>query len=173
MYWLDDVSFIAHPNTGSRSLKKFINTTKGAKTINDQHGICLDTIKESRAVTCVIRNPYDLLASFYWRMKSKPDFHKWLHNTLRQEIGHEDPDQVGGGMFYGLPYATHVIRFETLQEDYDRVFKQLRLPPMKLERIGACRYRTSEDYRDLYDYESMALVKAKYGDLMSRLRYKF
>ena len=172
MYWLDDVSFIAHPNTGSRSLKQMILKNKG-KCINDQHGICLDTIKKSRAVVCVVRNPFDLLASFYWRMSSKPDFAEWLEATLDHEIGHEDPDRVGGGLFFGLKYATHVIRFENLQEDYETVLRRLKLPKMKLGHIGAARYRDGRDHRVLYNEYTRLLVVRKYGPILTALKYKF
>jgi hypothetical protein len=176
MYWFDDVSFIAHPNTGSRSLMKMILRYPEGKCINDQHGICLDTIKKSRAVVCVIRNPYDMMASWYWRMVSKPDFNDWLRLTLfSSNMNHEDPDNVGGGLFFGRKYATHVIRFENLVEDYRSVLTELGLPldRLKLGHVGKARFRVGQNYRVLYDVEAINLIETKYSTLMKELGYKY
>lgn len=172
MYFLDNVSFIAHPNTGSRSLKKMIMGNKG-ECINDQHGICISTIEQSRAVVCVIRNPYDLLASFYWRMSVRGKFSTWLRATLLNEIGHEDPDKVGGGLFFGLKYASHVIRFENLESEYATTLRQLKLPPMELTHVGQSKFRKGQDYRLLYDDYAKLLIVRKYSDLLTALNYEF
>ena len=175
MYWLDDVSFIAHPNTGSRSLKKMILGANGGKVINDQHGVCWETVKNSRAVVCVIRNPYDMMASWYWRMISKPDFNTWLSYTLNQSNGnHEDPDKVGGGLFFGLKRSTHIIRFENIEEGYNDLFEDLQFPvKLKLGHEGKARFRNGQNYQVLYNQDAINIVAKKYGSLMKSLKYGF
>ena len=175
MYWLDNVSFIAHPNTGSRSLKRMILNAKGGEVINDQHGICLETIKKSRAVVCVVRNPYDMMASWYWRMPSKPGFNDWLAYTLNQSNGnHEDPDKVGGGLFFGRHLATHVIRFENLEEEYNNLFDKLQFPvKLKLGHTGKAKFRDGQNYRVLYNQNAINMVEKKYSVLMRHLNYEF
>lgn len=172
MYVLDNVSFIAHPNTGSRSMKTMVQKL-GGKCVNDQHGICIPTIEKSRAIVCVVRNPFDMMASWYWRMSVRPKFSHWLENTLEREIGHEDPQRVGGGLFFGLKYATHVIRFERLAAGYEAVFKTLRLPVVELPHKGRARHRREQHYKVLYDDYSKLLIVRKYGDILTALDYKF
>ncbi len=176
MYWIDDVSFIGHPNTGSRSLKRMILNHKDGKVINDQHGICIPTIERSRAVVCVVRNPYDMMASWYWRMSSKPHFNTWLGNKLfnSKKANHEDPDQVGGGLFFGRKYATHVLRFENLEEGYVNLIKELKLPDkLQFDHVGKARFRKGQNYRVLYNQQAINIVAQKYGDIMKELGYKF
>lgn len=170
MYLLDNVSFIAHPNTGSRSMKKMV-CQLGGRAIGDQHGICLETLRTSRAVVSVVRNPYDLLASLYWRMSVRPDFPVWLKNTL-DFGGHEDP--VGGeGLFFGLKHSSHVVRFENFAPHWRQVFEQLKLPKPTIPHDGAARYRRNRHYSLLYDKKTIQLVQRKYGDVLCSLNYKF
>ena len=117
-----------------------------------------------------------MMASWYWRMVSKPDFNEWLRLTLfHSNMNHEDPDNVGGGLFFGRKLATHVIRFENLEEGYQNVLEELQLPlnRLKLGHVGKARFRDGQNYRVLYDVEAINMVENKYGDLMRELKYKY
>jgi hypothetical protein len=164
MYVLDDVGFICHPNTGSRSLKKFL-LSEGASLVGEQHQMSLPAIKKCRAVVSVVRNPYDVMASWYWRIQPV-EFEEWLEG----DRGYEGPHK---GMFYGLPHTTHVIRFEWLEPMMKQAFEQLELPELKLPHIGNGKFRQNQHYRVLYNRHCITMVERVYGTLMAQLGYDF
>jgi len=168
MFVLDGVGFICHPNTGSRSLKRFL-LANSAKVVKPQHFMCLDTIKDCRAVVSVVRNPFDTMASWYWRIKPV-SFEQWLEVTLNGDRGYEGPHE---GMFYGLPHTTHKIRFERLESMMTQAFEQLELPPLKLTHMGSGKFRDKQHYRVLYNRRCIELVRNAYGPLMSQLGYEY
>jgi len=120
-------------------------------------------------VISVVRNPYDTMASWYWRIKPV-SFEQWLRQTLEGPKDYEGPHE---GMFYGLPYTTHMIRFERLVPMMSQAFEQLELPELKLTHEGMSRHRAHQHYRVLYNEECIKMVQNYYGPILSQLGYKY
>jgi len=146
MLILDDVSFILHPATGSRSLKQALMKV-GADEILTHHEVCPRKAIETRACVCTIRNPYTLVASWYQRHRREDEtFEDWLKVKLIGPRHYEGPPKLG--LLYGTFWATHIIKFENLQQDLDAVCKELKLPKLPLEHIG--KNHRPVQYRRLY-----------------------
>jgi hypothetical protein len=169
MYVLDDVGFICHPNTGSRSLKTALMDA-GAWRVKSHHKVCVERLARTRACVCVVRNPFDIMASWYCRDPNKVPFAHWLAQTLQGDRKHEGPQPCG--LFYGLNWATHVIKFENLQSELNVTSHNLGLPRLILgddSRSG----RTSADYRALYDQRTKSMIRAAYGIQIQACNYGF
>jgi hypothetical protein len=67
--------------------------------------------------------------------------------------------------------CTHVVRFEHLQEDVDRLGKALGLP-LALERIND-RGVPTEDYTSFFDDRTRALVAHRFAPMIERFGYEF
>jgi hypothetical protein len=170
MYVLDDVSFICHPNTGSRSLRAALRKLN-AEEVLGHHQVCAKRAAQTRACVCVVRNPYDIMASWYCRMPATITlFEVWLANTLQGDRHHEGPQPCG--LFYGLNWATDVVRFEDLPGSLNVVTEKLGLPRLILGQKGVSG-RTSADYRAMYNDKSKLLVRAAYCHQIRACNYDF
>jgi hypothetical protein len=169
MYVLDNVSFICHPNTGSRSLKQALRRA-GSVEVLSHHEVCPWTVAQTRACVCVIRNPFTLMGSWYCRGNIEKPFSVWLENTLKADRNHEGPRELG--LFYGTLWASHVLRFESLQADLDVACEELGLPQLPLDHIG--KNRRPLDYRRMYwaEPETKNMVTAAYSFHLNRFNYK-
>jgi hypothetical protein len=171
MYVLDNVGFIAHPNTGSRSLRVGLMDA-GADQVRGHHEVCTKTLGNVRACVCVIRNPYHIMASWYCKKHRPGDFHVWVSNVLQGRRNFQGPGP--GGLFYGLIWATHVVKFERLPTRLDEVTEELGLPKLILGQEGMSD-RTPEDYDDLYKRDNRAafLVRKAFDFQITKGKYKF
>lgn len=170
MYVLDDVGFICHPNTGSRSLKAAL-LEAGAWRVKRHHEICTEKLARTRACVCVVRNPYEIMAAWYCRAPKRPTpFHVWLAKTLQGDRHHEGPQPCG--LFYGLNWATHVVRFENLPGSLNIATQNLSLPRLVLGHDGKSG-RTPDEYRAMYNDESRLLIRAAYSHQLKALQYTF
>lgn len=169
MYVLDDVSFIAHPNTGSRSLK-YALLKAGAKEVLSHHEVCPITAANTRACVCAVRNPFTLMASWYHRAQINNPYAYWLTNTLKADRHYEGPQVLG--LFYGTLWATHIIKFENLQSELNVVTEKLGLPRLVLEHVGKSKH--SVNYAAMYDHddEAQLLIRNAYGHHLVQHRYR-
>lgn len=169
MLVLDDVSFILHPGTGSRSLRQAVMQA-GGRPVLQHHEVCPRTAVETRACVCVVRNPFTLMGSWYMRARHKKSFGTWLEETLKADRHYQGPHEFG--LFYGSLWATHVLKFENLQNDLDAACEDLGLPKLPLDHIG--KSRRTLDYRRLYwgEPETKNMVTAAYAHHLQAFTYK-
>ena len=97
-------------------------------------------------------------------------FEVWLANTLQGDRHHEGPQPCG--LFYGLNWATDVVRFEDLPGSLNVVTEKLGLPRLVLGHDGKSG-RTSADYRAIYNDKSKLLVRAAYCHQLKSCNYGF
>jgi len=97
---MDDVIFISIPKTGTNTLNEILKTTKythyKAKHIRNILG---REIYETKNTFCFIRNPYDLVKSWYY-------YHKFSKNVIRNDVKNFYPDTIEEWV-YDMNFLTH------------------------------------------------------------------
>lgn len=107
------IAFIAHPRTASSATAHTL-MAMGFEILHGHHDIDLPSDLEGWTVGCTVRNPFDTLVSWYHNKPRNNIFDLWLPIFLNG--CHLFDNHL---MFYGQPFATHVLQFETLQNDFD------------------------------------------------------
>lgn len=126
----------------------------------------------------VVRNPFDHAVSHFEYMKqyrsakiaekfAQMSFHDYLHyrsspRLCLDRIFARLPDQ---SYFLCDPLGTvrvnHVLRFETLQEDFNTLARSLKLPSCELPRVNPAKSRRA-DHTTYYDDAAIELVRRIY-----------
>lgn len=176
---LDDDSFnlpfamICHPRTGSQSMEKALRIGFDARVINGMHGIdeseCERIIAAGGSVACTVRNPWDLLVSWYYYSQGngsvKVMFKEWLMQVLQDGNG-----WIERG-YYGVEHCNRIFYFEhDLERQLNNCLNDCRLPAVPLPRLGATKHK---HYCYYYDAESAAAVGVAFGHIAREWGYKF
>ena len=179
MYQIETLGFIAHPNCASRSIRGALEK-RGAIKYGHHHKYDLEVIERCENVFCIIRNPYDLMYSWYYRTQAGPDapgvmnFTDWLIYSF-----YSGAPRHFEGPYDKLYYATHlcnwVCKFENLQHDFDQVMKASGLKPIGLRKIGQTAKKPVEPfaYRKLYTEEGKRLIEREYAEQLELGNYEF
>ena len=123
-------------------------------------------------VFCCIRNPFDRLVSYFFsphrgKVKWSPSaFRKFVRSGEVKPLEHflKDPDTGQ----YIKPHS--IIRFETLQGDFERVCDEIGIPRCTLP----VRNKSSKpDYRECYDRALMRYVESTYSTEIELGDYRF
>jgi len=141
-----------------------------------------------------VRNPYDLFVSLYhwWQKTPSWDDTSLLQTRLskienfekfcRRYKQHKKPynflyddylfnRQYKYFFFDDTPLCNFIGRYETLQEDYDKICKIIEMPPSTLKRLNTSERET--DYRVYYNENCIKYVKRKYRKELKTFNYKF
>ena len=111
----------------------------------------------------LVRNPWDWHVSHYHFVRST--VHHFRHEEFKAFSGFDEyVDWVTGNLYTqherladesGNLLVDFIGRFETLQDDFDRVFRLLGLPPMNLAHVNRSRHK---DYRTYYTPRTRDLI---------------
>jgi len=134
------VAFIFHPRTASTSLRTLLSCFEEYGT---RHSIEPEIIKPDWTVGCVIRNPFDTLVSWYF-VSRHTNFQEWLDSD-----DFKNHMWISKGLFFGLPYATHVLRFEHLQEDFDAFCDEVGWGNSLVPFLNAGKRRSRKSWREV------------------------
>ena len=169
--------------TGHRTVTKF---PRHAKIIAAKEMLPPDVFENLYKFT-VVRNPWDMqVSSFYHLHKEHPrvvkgldDFKAFVRYKMDQERPICPPLDISATpqMDYlcdlrGKSLVDDLVRFETLNKDFDRVCRKIGLNrPRKLphKRKGA----REKDYRTYYDDATAALVAERYAADIEAFGYRF
>ncbi|TWA80495.1 sulfotransferase family protein [Azospirillum brasilense] len=143
-----------------------------------------------------VRNPFDFWAAEWYRKqylgeKLIKDKDSWVHKVdgarydIDLAINLDFPQWVvakfQGAFEAGTTLNTHalwidgidhVLRFESLQSDFDRITQMVGLAKIKLPRINVRRFR-NRNYHELYDERSRQIVEQVFGPDLERFGYSF
>jgi len=121
--------------------------------------------------TCV-RNPWEMAVSvyYYYAFGRKYTFKEWIKKSgcANQKFAFWKDT--------GEEVCNDYIRFERLQEDYERICKIIGILPIKLPFTKDCRSKVrwkKEPYQKIYDPETIEIVATKYKKYIEYFGYKF
>jgi hypothetical protein len=134
------VAFIMHPRTGTTSLASVFPDS--LKRIGTRHSVEPEIIEPDWDVGCVVRNPLDTLVSWYYVSGYRGDFQNWLYSRK-----FEEHMWIPKGLFFGLPYANNVLRFENLQEDWNKFCILMGWVAREIPRLNVGTRRKRMDWR--------------------------
>jgi len=153
------VAFIAHPRTASTATGAALLSLDFTQWVN-HHGINPKWDPEGWTVFATVRNPFDLMVSWYYKAKYRElEFQYWLPNFIAVSNQYLDL-----GMFFGLRYCTRVLRYEQLQQDFDFVMSELGFPQIDIPLKNVSTARPDKPLSEYYDPKLINLMKAHFGE---------
>jgi hypothetical protein len=176
MYHLAEhnLGFIAHPKTASSATQRVLielGATQSGTHHSVEDSLCQRILDAGGLIASVVRNPFDLLVSWYFHYLQRtklPPFEQWLPEQL------SNPNQyIRRGLFYGLHQTNRILRYETLQDDFDRVLTEVGLEPVTIGRFNVSHKREGRHYREMYTFELIHLVQHHFGHVIQELGYSY
>jgi len=150
------VAFIAHPRTAStataHTLMKMGFVIKGNHHAYEPTWDLYDW-----DVICTVRNPFDVIVSWFYNKPREKPFSLWLPEFL-------DGCHFlqGERMFFGQPACNHVIHFENLQEEFEYVMDNVGLPLLKIPQRNVSMGRKDRSFMDYYNFHTARMVTKRF-----------
>lgn len=170
MYVKNDIGFIAHPKTGSTSIKACLEEMGWAQ-IQTHHAFHPAWVEQHGLwhIGATVRNPWDVMVSWYFHKNYERNgpFKEWLPKAI------ETNAYIQKGLFFGLDHTTHILRFEDLDHDWDLWLEAIDAPWMELPNLNIGAGREKRHYSEFYDTASRDLVAAKFATEIQTLEYEF
>lgn len=136
------VAFICHPRTASLAISKVFHKIP-LERIGDHHGVNPKIIEPGWRVACVLRNPIDCLVSWYFHHRHfEGSFEDWL------KVMHYKSKWLACGMFYGMPFCTHFLRFEHLQRDFFEFCDEVGWPKYSIPQYNVSKNREGRSWKE-------------------------
>ena len=186
-----NIIYLHPPKTAGKSLEKvFFNVTP--RNASSNH-LKLSTMKRKLKgdinlsknwdVIISVRNPWDRLVSNYHQGNSphsvtkqaKPEknisFKDYIMKKDRVEFF---PPQMDWLILDGITTPTYIIRFESLQSDYNKIPREFRHDKHKdVDELPKLNPSNHKHYTTYYDDESREKVAQDYREDISYFRYTF
>jgi len=147
------VGFIAHPRTASSATAHTLMEMGFEITSHGHHGIPMEVFDGDWNIFCTVRNPFDVLVSWYYAKEREHNFDDWLPIFLR-DCGFLQ----GVRMFFGRSICTHVLHYETLQDDFNGMCQITGLPHTPILERNVSPHRTHKGYMSKYNFERARMV---------------
>jgi hypothetical protein len=115
----------------------------------------------------IIRNPYDVLVSYYYFENSKLEFKKYAKIKI--------VDNLSRCCINGENVCDYYIRFENLIEDIIEVCKILKIDYYDVNNLPnhKSNIRPKINYRDFYDEETRMIVYKNHKKIFEKFGYEF
>jgi len=148
-------AFILHPRTASHAIAEVLQGI-GFTYSGTHHIIDSGWVKIAKSVACVVRNPFDVLVSWYYYQGNGKTFNEYLKDW---------PNQWAlNGMFYGLKFCDFVIHYENLDSELNEWLQMVGLRPVTLPKVNITKSRQPWE-RMFMDHE----MSIKICDLTPRI----
>lgn len=149
--------FICHPRTASSALGwVFRSYPLGFVKVGNHHSLNPKMLG-GMTVACVVRNPLDMLVSWYyyhrndWDGKPFQDFLHWFAENPNVWVKH--------GILYGVPYANHILRYEHLDSDLEAFWKKIGMDPVPLPVRNVSKKREGRPFHEFYSGVTVPDIK--------------
>ena len=121
---------------------------------------------------CVERNPWDKAVSVYYWFLGARNGQGPMHSCLSADLR-----RVSNWYIYaidGKPAVDHVIQYDHLNDELDRIAEQLKFPDkLDLPRAKGDYRKDRRDYRDVIDVETRALIDKVCEKEIAYFGYKY
>ena len=156
LHYEKKLGFIAHPRTASTATAHVL-MQMGFEILHGHHEIvtCLDDDWE---LFCTVRNPYDVLVSWFYNQRREKPFTLWLPEFL-------DGCHLlqGERMFFGQSACKHILHFENLQEEFEHVMNEFDLPLVEIPRRNVSQLRDRPSFIGYYNFQSAQMVLERFS----------
>jgi len=150
------IAFIAHPRTASSATGHILLDT-GFVIRQHHHAFDPTWNLDGWKVFCTVRNPLDLMVSWYYNKPREKSFDIWLPKFL-DGCSYLQDERI----FFGRPYCTHVLHFETLQQDFNKWLDDVGLPPMVIPLRNVSKVRKGRSFMGHYNFERIRMVLQRF-----------
>jgi len=165
--------YLATPHTASSStitvFRKWERDRGFGREIKTHHILLADIKKQlqghphlpqitNELVWTVLRNPYDLIVSWWLRRgvpRGRSDFRSFARSWT------DEPYVVNGKMYFHLPDAKRVLFFERMEADFRKLAQDLDLPPIELPQTNPT--PDKKPWQTYYDDEALRIVNERWG----------
>jgi hypothetical protein len=115
----------------------------------------------------VIRNPYDVIVSYYYFEKSKLPFKEYAKNKIVNNLNRCSIN--------GESVCDYYIRYENLLEDIVNVCKLLNIDNYDINNLPKhkANIRPKDNYKDYYDEETRMIVYNNHENIFKKFGYDF
>lgn len=192
MYHLKDskLLFLAHPRTASHSIREALKEA-GARMVGGHHWPLQELVASNYNgiaqkgpwpppsdffVLCTVRNPFDALCSWaaYYGVTPTGQAGDIIEECLQKDYFHR-----GKGtrvtMYPFAHYATHVMRFESLTNEWNWLRHHLKLTqaPAALDHLTRRqpKEKPAHYWRNMWNEEDRALIENRCAVELSQYRY--
>ena len=120
---------------------------------------------------CIVRNPYDLMVSFYFFCKSQDDF-----KTFCKKSNHINVTNVYRIFLDNKPVCQYYIRYENLMNDILSVLEKLGIKDFDLNDLPKHKANINthdKPYQAYYDEETKEIVKRLFKKEIDMFNYEF
>jgi len=189
MYVIRDKKFcyLAQPRTGSRAIRKTLLEKLNAEQVAQHHTTWLDvpenrkfswawpsvTPNTSWVIVSTVRNHFDAVVSWFTSTHRGP---LSLRQYWEQHVKDQDHEYLKPHQLYWRyrPLSNRILRYESLQQDWDKVLESIGLPPTKIEHVNNPQaWRYGAKYRDLISPDLRFEIQAYYSEEMAELGYEW
>ncbi len=182
--------YLHPPKTAGKSLEQVLFNAKPANASSNH--MKLSTMKRKMVrfeyvnytIIISVRNPWDRLVSNYHQgnssqsvsVQAKPEknisFKDYIMKKERVELFHPQVDWLTVEKERFVP--TYIIRFESLQSDYNKIPREFRHDKYKdVDELPKLNLSNHEHYTTYYDDESREKVAQDYREDISYFSYSF
>lgn len=152
--------FLHHPRTGGSATSATLKKLGGHQVGDGQHSYA--EAAPGELTFCTIRNPYDVLASWFVLQRQFATMGDFL-------LGFEHNEYMRRGrLFYFSNYSDVRLLYESLQDDFNVLMVALNLRPMRIHRINTTSGK--KPFMSYYDASTIALVEQKFSKDLSDYR---
>ncbi len=152
---VDHIVFQAHPRTASMAIEAALGGEPSAK----HHG----WIDGPEPTVCVIRNPFDVMVSWFLLNPDWDDLTSFICDYQHSEL------EKDGQLFYHAPKCTWIIGWENLEFELNSVLKRVDLPQVNLQRVNVT--PNKKPFRSYYTNDSVKALRDRYGAEVQRYGY--
>lgn len=178
MYFHKDsnVIYLAFPRTASKATSSALSTQAGFSRSPNHHGRLWQAesfypINNDTLVLTTVRNHFDWFVSYAFMVHRIPLTVKVLSDMSSTRLTYIDTE---GWLFdYHRLQATHVARFEHLEEDVNKFLSIRGIRPVRIRLQNYSKSRKFRHYSEYYNSETRAFIEDKFGKEMEELGYSF
>lgn len=133
------------------------------------HNMLRGNIRDVRAV--VVRNPFDRIVSMYCSERPTGSLLQWLTSPTPWEPQTPRIDAKRTPQIIWTNMTTHILRYENLQEDFEKFCTDAKIPVTKLLVRNTSVARMGRHYRDVIGPSARRIIEDRFAPDLSEFGY--